>query len=502
MTNERGAEFPFDRVVVAIALAIAVLHSAWALRFASMHSHFVNEDLRSFWRSLVQPFWHFVLAPLDDHFVPLHRLVSYVILRLAPMNFTVALGVLGAVHLATLFVLLRILDGLRRSPWNGVLVALYSLQATFGSQFLWWTAGLHRLPCVLFSTLAVHFYLRFRRERARRWILLAALSNAAALGFYSKGILVPLHLAAVEVALADRPAAKLARGNWLGIAALLPVAMAYLPAWWLWTTPGWHASNLDPWFHARFVALAAPLFAETALGLWLDGSAAALAVTLVVWGAAIAYSAIKSPRALIAWGALAVCFAAHMSLIASSGVRGRWFGLSSVLLERYYFDAAFLVPIFAGIAFQAAAQAPAIARPAAIRWAVAAGGLSGLFALEACSRASLRRIQAYDGDFRAAFESVQKHGHATAGSYYPLHEASRRFILALQASVARLPEADRLPLDVKDTKLPWYVVPWGETATHSADLLILMGEQVKLGNPGRYVVTSSGDLVDSGDAAR
>jgi hypothetical protein len=483
------------------SVVILAIHTAWLVLFCWQRSTFANDDILSFWRARTQPFATYLLRPIDDHFVPLHRLICYLLLKAAPMNFEVGVALLAVLHVATLVVLWRILEKIRSSPLNAVLVCVYGLQACLGPQFLWFTAGLGRLGCVFFSSVAMLCYLRFRGNQSRRALLLTVLSTAGALGFYAKGLLVPVHLAALEIALFAGAGSAERRASMAALAALAPVIGLYLLAWRAMTRTAFYMMNLDPVFHARFLAASLPIFAESCLGVWLDDGRALTLVALATWSGAILYTANGSRRALAAWALLFSCVALHMSMVGLSALRTTVFGLTLTRLDRYYFDAALLVPVFAAIAVLLGgldAREHPLVTAVPSRWALAFAALGSLAFMASTSAASLRRIQATDGDYLGVNRDSKLYGRAAAGSYYPMHQRARAFMSNLRADLALVPPPRRRPLRIVDSPLPWYVMPWGELSTHSAELLTLMAEDVRVGRDGDYFVSPEGHLRDGG----
>jgi hypothetical protein len=422
--------------------------------------------------------------------------VSYLLISLAPMDFGIALLVLAAVHGATLFALWKVLELLRPSASNVVLLAWYGLNASLGSAFLWFTAGLHRLPCSLFSVLTTYYFLRFRRERRRRDVVFAALSNALALGFYEKGALVVVHLLALELSLFDEERSLRRRGNFLAIAALVPVVAAYFLLWHWQTDTGWHRLNVDPWSYVAFLSASLPIFAGATVGLWQPQGWIDWLVVISPLAGLVCFSVVRSRLAAVAWVSLALCVALHMLVVASSGLRQLYFGVTVALEDRYYLDAAFLVPIFAAVALRAPAAANRARLPSWAAALTAAIAIVALVFFPWTSEGSIRRIQATDGDYFGALRSVQQSGHASAGNYYVLHEATRTYVHRLHESLASLPKSARRPLGLVDTPLPPYVVPWGDIATKNSELLLLMGEAVRVGEEQNYVVSPFGFIFD------
>jgi hypothetical protein len=483
------------KALTLLAFAVLAVHTAWLIRFSYEHGAFANDDLRSFWHSRTKPFWNFVLNPIDDHFVPLHRIVCWAIDRTTPMNFEIAMAIMGALHVGTLFVLWRTLGLLVPGPASAVLTCLYGIHACLVSPFLWWTAGLGRLGCIFFCTAALYYYVRFRDGGVRRDLVLSALAAAAALGFYGKGVLLPLFAFGIELALIMTEEGTRVTRKSFAAAAYLPAILVYLVAWKVQTPVALQKTNVDPFFHVQFIGIALPLFAANCLGFWLDARPAAAALAAGVWLWAIGYSTWKVRGAAVAWGVLAASVAISMSVVAMSAVRTKFFGASLARLDRYYFDAMFLVPILVAVAFRAVRPGAAVVRfsePRGRRWGLVAVATLALAFVSSEARASYQRIQAEHGELRPS--GMLKR----AASYYVLHDYTRVFLRRLGAELSRIPPKQRAPLELVDTSVPWYVVPYGDVVTHNSELLSLLGQPVRVRADARWVVGPLGHVFDAG----
>jgi hypothetical protein len=126
-----------------VALLVASAHTIGLAQFSLAHSAFHGEgdDIEGFWLAKSLPFWKYLLSPIDVHRLLLHRFMSYLVYRVAPMNFAVAEVVLSAFHLAGYVVLFATLQNIQKTPANCVLTAWYAINPYMGPQLFWWTAG-------------------------------------------------------------------------------------------------------------------------------------------------------------------------------------------------------------------------------------------------------------------------------------------------------------------------------------------------------------------------
>jgi hypothetical protein len=207
------------RVLAVAAAVVALWYHAALLRHVRSNAHFSGDDIITFgsMRALRLP--EFLLTPINEHFVPLHRLVAYLANTVAPTNFDVALFILTAFHVLGVVYLhgsLRLLERLllhereagsrtlcvTQSSW--LLLGLYASHVYLSPLYGWWTAGLHRLPFIAFALMGAFYYLRARDRGGWQGLALVAACLLASLGFFVKGVLVPFYLVGLEVCFVAR----------------------------------------------------------------------------------------------------------------------------------------------------------------------------------------------------------------------------------------------------------------------------------------------------------
>lgn len=184
-----------SRWVFGLMLALITLSE---LVFAYRHSDFNNDDLDHFMLAARSGLLAYMATPVESiHIVPFHRLLTFLIYHLAPMNFVVALGLLGSIHAITLYYLCRISRLLQAGIFGNVIVLCYALSVLNIFVFVWWASAAHRIPYLALSACAAYHYLASLREgAARRHAVMAALAFVIGCGFYIKMIFVPFYLAA------------------------------------------------------------------------------------------------------------------------------------------------------------------------------------------------------------------------------------------------------------------------------------------------------------------
>jgi hypothetical protein len=485
--SERLRRLRPPEVVAAAAIVIASVHTIGLVRFALGHSTFPprGDDVEGFWMSKNLPFWKYLFTPVDVHQVPLYRLVSYVFVRLASLNFSAAQAVLLAFHLLGCFFLFATLDRIRRTPWNTVLVAYYAMNVYLASQLLWWTSGLIRLPCVLFSSMATFFYLKYRRDRARLSFVLVILSIALALGFFAKGVLIAAELVVLELVLRWSDGGTLHGSEtnvnrpsvWTLLAAALAMSIGYVVLWRAATPPSFRQANVDLQFLFLYLKWSWMVFGLGTAGyLFEDGPSAGLWVGLA-WAAVLAYSIVRRRATLVAWASVLVLVSLSV-YTGTSQTRERLMGAFTALLaDRYYFELMPILVLFAAIALAEVRPTPAETafqrRPLA-SWAGAALVVAGLCFLSVNSSRSVERL------FATRYCGVPN---------------ARLFLTNLRHD---------LKLVARDPDGTWPLVDrniQGDRlmATHpknNSELLELMGERPRsvAAAPGAYWITDSGHI--------
>jgi hypothetical protein len=465
---------------MATTLVVLAVHTAALVYGASSSATFVGDDIIDFWRASTLPLLDFVLTPNDLHFVPLHRIVARISFEMAPLDHRLGLGVLLGFHVATLVLVYRIATLLVRRSAAAFLVCVYGLHPCLGSLFLWWTSGLHRLGCICFVTAALYSYLRYREEGRRSFLIAVAACSLGAVGFYEKGLLIPVYMAALELSLLACEPEKRPQGKrWLAYLVTGVALCGYLIAWRRVTPPDFQGVNRDAGFLLSFVAEGVRHFAPTTFGLWLEPEWRTLILPAYFWIPPIAATLVLAPRTVVPWLGLLATLAANMAVLGASS-RSRALGYALLLADRYYFENAFLVVPFAAIAVAAALESRRFEKIAARRGASVLGaGLAAtalvLLALQANTTAQRIRTVLY----------VEP-------------RAMNAYMTTLRATLADIPEKDRHPILLRDSPLPRAMIGIDHPTNHTAVLLTLLGEEVKLTRRPSYAVAPTGKIYQLG----
>lgn len=179
------------RIAIFVLLTLLVAYTAWYLL---RYSDFSNDDLDNLVLMRHTGFWEFVLMPTDVHYVPLHRLLTWLVYHIDPMAFGVPVTVMLAFHIGTLIYLAISLRLLGVGKASGLLVCGYAASGLVIYGLSWWAHAEHRAPYVFLDVCAICHYLAWLRKGRALHLWVAAVAFVLAFGFYEKAILIPLHM--------------------------------------------------------------------------------------------------------------------------------------------------------------------------------------------------------------------------------------------------------------------------------------------------------------------
>src|SRR6516162_6784811 len=96
-TLRLGGGAPSAAGVFGVACAlIGAAYTAKVVEFVFHNSCFVADDVSSMWLASRMPPFEFFVAPIDVHFVPLHRATNWVMSKVADLRFSFGLSFLVA----------------------------------------------------------------------------------------------------------------------------------------------------------------------------------------------------------------------------------------------------------------------------------------------------------------------------------------------------------------------------------------------------------------------
>ena len=468
------------RPIAGFAFAASAGYAVAAAIVAWSNSHFLRDDLAGFFIALHEPLHLAAMMPIDVHFVPLHRFVNHLVYALAPMRFGVAVSLLLAVHAVTVLLLYALLQRLKDSPVNGVLLFFYGTNVHLGVLFMWWTSGLHRLPYIALAVGTIYYYVIHRSERRGRHLACAGLCFVAALGFYSKAALIPLTLLGLEIALLrDTSKADFLRN--LRVIAFFGVVAA-LQVWLARSVVDSRFSQLhfDPGFLLAFEARSFAILSEQVFGFeYWPILLPVNAVFFGGWLVFIAFTIYRRRWNAVVWSVGLGVVAVQFAVIGVSH-RTATHGLSTAASDRYYFELMHIVVLFVGLVLQDL-PSPGSRVEAAGRRRRRFGIAVGCSALALMATLSFAR-------FTWLVESPR----------YQRHRDARVFDLNLMRGLAKLRERPDGKVALVDGLAPVYLT--GKTAAHIrrySDFVPIFDPGVRFDPAASrlYRVTDTGTLV-------
>jgi hypothetical protein len=334
LSVRRASRFSSPLAIAALVVAgVPFLVHAWA----TLNGYFGQDDFILTYRAAhAAPYdLGFLFQDYSGHLQPGAFLLTWIVTAVAPLNHTVAVLPLLAVHAVTLWLCWRVLTRLFGRQW-AILppFAIFAASPVILFPTLWWAYAMQLFPLLLAMFAALHAHLRYLDGGRPRHAVQAAAWTLAGLAFYEKAALIPALLFGVTVLLAPRTelapiiwALRRHRWVWLTHAVLVAgYALLYLNL-----TAG-QASG-DPVTSRTIVEFAGRSIVDTLLpgmfgGPFTEGGGGATWVTpppvvrMVALLAAIAVvvlSAVRSRRrALLPWLFLAGYLAVDLTLVVAT----------------------------------------------------------------------------------------------------------------------------------------------------------------------------------------
>jgi hypothetical protein len=432
--------------MVGLVFVAAAIFATGAAILAWAHSHFLRDDFAGFFIALHEPIRVAMMTPIDVHFVPLHRLVNHVVYRAAPMNFGFAVALLLAVHAVTLVLLYALLQRLKDTPANAMLLFFYATNVHLGVLFVWWTSGLHRLPYIALAVATLYHFVVWRSERRGFSLAWAGLCFSAALGFYSKAALIPLTLLGLEIALLRDTKRADILWNLRVIAVFCFVAAIQVVLARSLVDSRFSALHFDPGFLLAFEARSFATLSEAIFGFgYLPIAVPLNALFFGFWIVFIGYTSAMRRWNAVVWSVGLGLVALQFAAIGVSH-RTAAYGLAMAGTDRYYFELMYIVVLFVALALQGLPpRAPRVARGDGSGWRP--GFVVGCAALILMAAFSFVR-------FSWLVESPR----------YQRHREARVFNLNLLRGLSRLRESSDGDVALVDGLAPVRLT--GKTAAH------------------------------------
>lgn len=490
------------KVLACVVALVVVGFNAALFAHVVQNAHFSGDDIITLDRAHSTPLREFLLTPIGEHFVPLHRLVAYLADAWFPMSYSFAMLVmeafflLGVAYLGRILGLLEVIahepgtpsddqanariGWLPRSQAGWLLIGLYSVNAYLGALLGWWTAGLHRLPMIAFSIMSIHYYLVFRRSRALRHALTCSLCLLFGLGFFLKAILVPYCWLGLELCLFRLTSPAERRKNLGFVLAWVAASFVYVVVWWQLQPAQVREINWDIGTQLDFLSVTSSILRDGAFGsfygleLFHRGHQFPFerVVSSLFWIALIAFTIQRHARNAHVWLVLSGLLVLNVLVISMAKHRtGSVGALAALLNQRYYFEFYFLIAIFVAVALARASDAgkrPTLEARLGSGWPMTV--LSSLLLALVATRSLV----------------------ASRGLYQ--NRKARTYIEHVLADSSRLRAETGGPLSIVDDQAPADVLNWAVSR-----ILPAFGVDVKVAppGPGVYKVLPSGEIVPS-----
>jgi hypothetical protein len=465
--------------VYGISVIVAIAYGTFVVRSAHEYSHFVGDDVVAFWQARQWGLLRHLENTIDVHMVPLHRLVSFAVAWIAPMNFAFGLTVLVVLHVAGLLLFYSALKALAPSPACPVLVAWYASYVYLDSLFEFWTAGLHRLPYICAMAAAFLAYCSFRSNPGWWGATRVLAPFIVGLGFFEKMMLFPVVLAAIEFSLGPVNNPRARRMTWMLIGILSLLACVYYVIWRRAVGDNWSSLNRNFFILFDYLWISWAMLVRTCAGQTFEQTTL---VGLILLGVICIPCVFLRPRNALVLLMGFVTISIHLVAPAVSESRALLKEALAVFSYRYYPDVFFLLIVFVALLIRGAISTPRVqswiaAKKTSVKWAfaIAVSALLCVHAVEAATNwdnvdsvfnADCRRIKEYRDNVEAGLKRLRNR---------------------------------KIPLRFVDGIVPNYVDPFvGRHASHSY-MLEAMGYSASFQKPGAsvYQITSNGTIVPS-----
>jgi hypothetical protein len=353
------------------------------------------------------------MMPLGVQLVPLNRLSLWLLDGIVGFHYEGAVLALLVVHGAGVFLLHRVLSRLMRPGiMPAVLVLVYASYPLLGIQFLWFSAGLQRLPYALAVFFAFDRWLDFREEGKLRRLVAIAVAMAIAQGFYAKGFLISAYLMALELCLWQQTAAARRRRHLGTLAGLLLLGFALALSAQLAVGGDATVINKDVMQHLMIQWSAWKVFSKAFFGNVQPskGFDSAAWFATLMWLALVVFTVVRNRFCLWIWLIAAACIVGNIGMLALS-VRGALLGTLVAGGHRYYLDQLVVLLPLVGVALAAARATEFRSRAVAIGLCVATIGLGtvnyGAFSQQLAHKGDYTRIRQFVDNFESDLERIQ-----------------------------------------------------------------------------------------------
>jgi len=139
--------------------------------------------------------WHYLSESLGGHFAPIGRLEYWFIAHIAPLNYSLTIGLRVAYQAVATYLLYRLLVELVGPRWiNVVVTGLYCVSPLLIPGSVWLTSGIVLLPAQILSLLCLLSFVRFVRRNSTAYALRASIYLVASVLTSTASAVLPLLL--------------------------------------------------------------------------------------------------------------------------------------------------------------------------------------------------------------------------------------------------------------------------------------------------------------------
>ncbi|TDQ05367.1 hypothetical protein [Labedaea rhizosphaerae] len=341
-----------------------------------LRGYFWQDDFVLIDRAANQPLTGaYLFANHNGNITPGGNLLVWLVTKLAPVNYPVAVAPILVLHLLALFLAWRLLTAIFGTRW-AVLVPFtaFALAPALLTSMLWWAQALETVPLVVALLGALLAQTRFL-ARGRKWHAVAAIAwTIGGLFFWDKALLIPLAVVGLTLLLSE---AKRLRALWPLWAVYAILDLAYLIAYLSHTDGPGGIGSLDgvflligkligntflPWSFGGPWTAAEPYTTVWAFSATWVPLAVGLLTVLVIAGSIV----LRRSRAVLAWLVLAGYLLAIVALLAVA--RLPQFGPDAGNDPRYVADAVPMAVLCASFAFLRPADQVEPVEPRTLRW--------------------------------------------------------------------------------------------------------------------------------------
>ncbi|KRF17350.1 hypothetical protein ASG90_08645 [Nocardioides sp. Soil797] len=169
-------------------VVVQAMFRGWALH----GSFFYTDDYRLLWDAGEHGLdGSYLVKPFDSQFMPLGRLVAWVVADNGHLNWQLAATITLALQVAAALACLAMLVSLFGPRW-GILppLGIYLTSVVTMPSFMWWAAAINQVPWQLAFFLSVTAWVAYLRNSSRRWLAATTVVIMLGLACYVKTVLI------------------------------------------------------------------------------------------------------------------------------------------------------------------------------------------------------------------------------------------------------------------------------------------------------------------------